>query len=216
MIKPRVSLALASLCLAFLSPFGEALAGTEGEVQIDRNQRLRLSVDLTTEYDSNVFWLSGSQQGRFRDNDAQDRASGRFAKNNSIDDFIFTPRLTLRYRQRGLWGRRFEVQGRVGYSIYAENPKKNFLSADLDFTHKTTENGTVSFENKLEYDVYRRNRLSSAVDSDGDGDISRGERVYRPAVFYETESVLSYSHKKRYGEKDDFCCIHSPTLRFNH
>jgi hypothetical protein len=200
----------------------ETAAASEGGILESQNktknqrQSLIIKAEFQTEYDSNVFRLSSNQKDRLRINDLEDRASRRFIRMNSIGDVFFTPRLSLKYRRQGLWKKQFQIVHQLAYSVFTQNPLKNFFTANLDFKQNVSKNSSIKLENQLRHGVFRANHLASASDDDFSGDIGnidRDERIYAAGIFYETESIISYKHVTK-GEKCGFSVCVLPIVDF--
>jgi len=82
-------------------------------------------------YDTNVYKLSSTQSTRLDARKSSDKISGRFKDMDSVDDFIFTPRVKASLKGPGLLGRDIVFRPSIAYSIYASNSEKNFFKFGL-------------------------------------------------------------------------------------
>ena len=99
MHAPRTA-RLSTTCGWRLSPVAVALgmllaATSPAPVSAAVRWEWRGRVEVEAEYDSNVFNLGSSGKNRVDDQDPVDKANGRIRDMESVDDFIFSPRLDV-------------------------------------------------------------------------------------------------------------------------
>ena len=82
-----------------------------------------------------------------------------------------------------------------GYTItpYTRNTAKSYPEFRIDMAHTIGENGELCLELKYLNNVFRKNDLSEVDDANGNGNITKEERVYAPAVYEEFEGTLAYA-----------------------
>ncbi len=145
-------------------------------------------------YDTNVFKLSSLQSDRFDQNRPSDQKSGRFNGMDSIDDFVFTPRLRATLSRHGLQGRKLSVTPSIAYNRYVQDQEKSYFDFGLGINQKVGKHGNVGLDFGYAPNIYKKNYLSGAVDKTGNG-ISGGEKVFSPAHHDDTTVVLSYGQR---------------------
>ncbi|MFQ5442882.1 MAG: hypothetical protein ACE5EB_09215 [Thermodesulfobacteriota bacterium] len=157
--------------------------------------------DLGLAYNSNVYKLSAAQKARRDANSTASQTSGRFTDMESTDDFIASPEVEFSLKVDGLGGRDLEIKPGVTYNIYAQNQEKNFLELALEIKQDVTKYGVFSVEVGYEPDVFKKNYLSDAIDTSGDGLITDDERVYSKGNYDKKSIVASYKHRLWKGPK---------------
>ncbi|GMR04227.1 MAG: hypothetical protein BMS9Abin23_0118 [Thermodesulfobacteriota bacterium] len=151
--------------------------------------------DVELAYDSNIYKLSGIQKDRLDVNNTSDQISGRFNDMESAGDFVTSPRFKPSLKLSGLGGRTFRITPSVTYNLYARNKEKNFLELGLDLSQDIGSKGKFTVELDYDPDVFRKNYLSDAVDTDGNGSISSSEKIFSAANYDESSIAASYKHR---------------------
>ncbi len=150
-------------------------------------------------YDSNVFKLSSTQSARFDQNLTKDQTSGRFKNMDSVDDFIFTPRIRASFSRSGIMGGEFSVRPSIAYNVYAQSQEKNFFNFGLDLKQNLGKQGNIGLKLAYAPNIFKKNYLSGAKDAETIGfpghGISGSEKVFSPAHYDKTSAILSYGRR---------------------
>ncbi len=151
--------------------------------------------DLGVSYNSNIYKLSAAQKARRDANSTSSQTSGRFADMESTDDFINVPEVEFSLKGAGLGGMNLQFKPRVAYNVYAQNQEKNFLELGLEIKQDVSKHGAFSLDFGYAPDVFKKDYLSEAIDTSGDGIITADERVYSKATYNDKSIVASYRHR---------------------
>jgi len=150
-------------------------------------------------YDSNVYKLSSTQSARFDQNRKSDQTSGRFKDMDSVDDFIFTPRLKASFRRAGIGGGELSVKPSIAYNIYAQSQEKNYFNFGLDINQAVGKHGIIGIELAYAPNIFKKNYLSAATDGQNIGfaghGISGSEKLFSPAHYDKTSVTLVYGRR---------------------
>ena len=140
--------------------------------------RAEFDVELSTGFNSNVFLLSQDLKLDLADGTEGDFINGRFTDMESAGDLLTTVRAALTLNGRGLGGHRLRIVPALEYVYFAENKARREWEASLSLKHNVGHEGWVRARGRLTPRNFRRNYLVDAVDANGNGRISRRERVY--------------------------------------
>jgi len=163
--------------------------------------KVKTDASMGFSYDTNVFKLTSQQSDRFDQNRSSDQKSGRFNKMDSIDDFIFTPRVKATFSRSGIMGRKLSITPSIEYNKYVQVQEKSYFDFGLGIKQKVGKHSHVGLNFDYAPNIYRKNFLSNAVDAQtifdtkGKHGISGGEKVFSPAHYDDTTVELSYGRR---------------------
>jgi hypothetical protein len=78
---------------------------------------------------------------------------------------------------------------------YTKNQKRSYPEGRIRINNSYGENGVWSLEENFVHGYFSRNYLSGVNDININGNITRGERIYSPAIYSEYEGIIAYEHK---------------------
>lgn len=163
--------------------------------------------EASSEYNDNIFGLSGSQMSTYDGNDPADETNGRFDDMNSLTDFILTPEIGIRYETESPFGGDIRLSSGAGFNYYLENDKKSYPEFDIRAGHSVGKAGELTVRGDITYGYFKKNYLSGAEDVT-ESNISSAERIYSSAFYDEYEVQLEYGHdligKKNKGFLSEF------------
>ncbi len=158
-------------------------------------------------YDTNVFKLSSTQSDRFDQNRSSDQKSGRFKDMDSIDDFIFSPRIKASFRRPGLGGRAFSLKPSITYNKYVQDQEKSFFEFGLGARQAVDAHSSVGVDFGYAPNIFKKDYLSDAVDKEPRGDpahgISGSEKVFTAAHYDKTDVTLYLTRRLWKGAGND-------------
>jgi len=176
--------------------------------------KVKTEASMGFSYDTNVFKLTSQQSDRF-DKDKSvvpnpvgnpdqkravaDQTSGRFNKMDSIDDFIFTPRVKATFSRSGIMGRKLSITPSIEYNKYVQVQEKSYFDFGLGIKQKVGKHSHVGLNFGYAPNIFRKNFLSDAVDTKNPpgtiNKISSNEKIFSPAHHDDTTAVLSYGRR---------------------
>ncbi len=157
--------------------------------------RAEFDVEVSTAFGSNVFLLSPDRKLDLSSGSGENFIDGRFTDMESAGDLLTTVRteLTLNMRSRG--GHRLRLVPALEFVHFAENKARRDWEASLSLKHNLGHEGWVQVRGRFTPSTFRRNYLVDAVDSNGNGTISRTERVYRAGSVQKTSGDLELQYR---------------------
>lgn len=167
-----------------------------------KDYKLDLYARTDFEYADNVFRLTDSQISSMETNSIEDRAGGRYKDMDSVSDYIVKPEIELKYKADSPLGGKFRLTSLIKYNYYTKNEEKSYPEGSIKLKNSIGENGALTLEGTFLTGFFKRNYLSGFDDASGDGNISRGERIYSPATYDEYEGILAYEHEIIKSKKD--------------
>jgi hypothetical protein len=144
---------------------------------------------------NNVFLLSSTTRARLDTLSSPAPPATRFADMRSVSDFITTVRGGLGIEGPALFGRAFSIHSHVGYDFYARNAKRRDTDLDLAVSQAFPYHGRLRVRGRLTPSYFYRNFLADAIDLDGDGTISSGERIYAAGVYRDGRVLVAYRQR---------------------
>jgi hypothetical protein len=169
------------------------IADTDREVD-EKASRVKLKFygETGVEYSDNVFQLSESQKENLETPDLEDVVNGRFDEMESATDVILVPLLGVKLALDSPFGGDLALSSSIQYNIHGQNTAANFPEAKLEAKSSAGENGRISLEFKWLDGYFKKNYLSGVNDTNGNGNISKDERIYSAAVYDEYEGVIAF------------------------
>jgi hypothetical protein len=167
-----------------------------------KDYKLDLYARTGFEYMDNVFRLTDSQISSMETNSIEDRAGGRYKNMDSVSDYIVKPEIELKYKTDSPLGGKFGLTSWLKYNYYTKNEEKSYPEGGIKLKNSIGENGALILEGTFLTGFFKKNYLSDIDDASGDGNISRGERIYSSATYGEYEGMLSYEHEIIKSKKD--------------
>ncbi len=184
------------LCVLALAGFFATSASAKGEVG---DWKWKAEASLGLYYDTNVYKLSSLQKDRFDLNLSKDQTTGRFKDMDSIDDFIFTPRLMATLRRRGYDGGALTLKPSIAYNRYVQNQEKSYFDFGLNVHQALGKHSGVGVDLGYAPNIFKKNYLSGAVDNEPLGDPAHGitgsEKSFSPAHYDKTDLTFYYSQR---------------------
>jgi len=193
--------ALFSLCSRAQAATTESGGNNETE-KIVKDYKLDLYVRTGFEYADNVFRLTDSQISSMETNSIEDRAGSRYKDMNSVSDYIVKPEIELKYKSDSPLGGKFGLASWLKYNYYTKNEENSYPEGSIKLKNSIGNNGFLTLEGTFLNEYFKRNYLSNVDDASGDGNISRGERIYASAIYDEYEGMLAYEHEIIKNKKD--------------
>jgi hypothetical protein len=179
-----------------LAESAEPVAAKSGETgQNDSDSKLRIYAETGFEYNDNVFKLSESQISKMEANAVQDQAGGRFHDMKSVSDYIISPEVGLNFSADSRVGGRFSLKSWGRYNYYTKNQASSYPEGKVLLKNSICENGELILEGDFTFDYFKKNYVSAVDDENGNGNITRSERIYSAAVYDECDGVIAYKHK---------------------
>jgi len=188
-----------------------AAAGGNALAQESGLAALKPIIDGEIKYDSNIYNFSSTQGDRLDANSAASQTSGRFNDMDSTGDLIVTPRVRLTAKVPGIAGRDLKLKPSLSYSYYLLNQKRSHAGLGLKGENSLGGGSSVAFNIGYRPNVFKKNYMSDATDTNGDGVISKAERSYSSGEYSDINLDVTYSRplwkggkgraiKKIYGE----------------
>jgi len=160
-----------------------------------KDLELNLYAETGIEYIDNVYSLTESQKTNMETNNQEDIAGGRFKNMDSISDMILEPSIGLKFKSRSPFGGKYWLTSWIRYNYYMKNDKCSFPEGKIALKHSLLEDGELSLEGNFIHGFFKKNYLSGVNDKNGNGNISRDERIYSAAVYDEYEGIIAYDHR---------------------
>lgn len=172
---------LSGRCLAAL--LGCGLAATSLAAQSrpkplaapDRGWQFNPAFRTDAEFDNNVFLLSDLKKGQLAPGAP---AGTRYADMVSASDVITTFRAHLGFDGPGIGSRKMKIVPEVRYDFYAQNVERRGATYAIALAQATTRGGLVRLKAEMQPQRFFKDYLVDAIDRDGDGVISSGEKLY--------------------------------------
>jgi hypothetical protein len=190
----RISLVI-SLAVTF--SVTESVQGADSETaeKKDGDSKVKFYAEAGIEYTDNPFRLTESQISKMEENAVEDMAGGRFKDMDSVSDYLIIPEIGFNYGTDSPLGGRLALNSWVRYNYCMENRNRSFLEGRIRLKNSIGKNGSLSLEGNILLDYYKKNYLSGINDENENGNATREERIYSPAVYDEYEWMISYEHK---------------------
>lgn len=189
------TLLLISLLTASLTQGPAPAAGSETADKKNNDIKLKAYAETGIEYTDNVFRLTDSLVSMLEANAPEDASGGRFRDMDSVSDYIVSPEVGLSIDSGSLLGGKFLMTSWIRYNYYTENQKSSFPEGRIRIRNSMGEKGTLRLEGKFLFDFFKKNYLSGVDDDNENGNITREERIYSPAIYDEYEGIIAYEHE---------------------
>lgn len=186
-----IVLLLQMFTLNFIAAPVIAYADREADEKVSK-VKLKFYGETGIEYSDNVFQLSESQKENLDAPDSEDVDNGRFADMESVTDVILVPLLGVELALESPFGGDLALSSSVEYNIHTQNTVANFPEAKLKAKNSVGKNGRISLEFEWLDGRFKKNYLSGVDDTNGNGNISKAERIYSAAVYDEYEGVIAF------------------------
>lgn len=147
---------------------------------------------LNTSFNDNVFRLTNDRKDRYDRRDSDDEMSGRYTDMNSLSDIVINPEFSAEMKFRSPFKHNMYLISDVGYNVYMQNNKANFVETGLELIQEVRKKDEISLDFEGKFGFFMRNYLSDATDLNNDGNISSDEKVYSPGIYNQTELKFSY------------------------
>jgi opacity protein-like surface antigen len=165
------------------------------ESSSDDQQGIELYAGMEFEHSDNIFGLMDSQQSKMEAGATEDLKSGRFNDMESISDNIVSPLFGVIYSFKGLDGEDLNLSARMRYNYYMENQEKSYPETRICLKNDIGKKGALVLQGDFLFDFFNKNYLTGYDDENENGNISRDERIYSPAIYDEYEASLAYEHE---------------------
>jgi hypothetical protein len=179
--------------LAETDELTDVKGGDTGQGRSD--SRLKLYFETGFDYTDNAFDLSDSQISKQEANAVVDQASGRFRDMDSVYDYIISPEAGVSFSTASPAGGVLSLKSWGRYNIYTLNQAGSYPEGKVTVKNSVGDKGELILEGDLTFDYFKKNYLSAVDDANGNGNISRIERVYSSAVYDDYEWTVAYRHK---------------------
>jgi hypothetical protein len=200
----KVSCVSKILCLAPLlamfSLFGQAQTTNSESSEVNetvkkgKSSKLDFYAETNFEYNDNIYRLTESQILAMNTNAAEDAAGGRYKGMDSVSDYIVAPTIGLKANTRSPLGGRFGLTSWIRYSFYTQNRESGYPEGRIKLRNSVGKNCALGLEGAFLSGFYKKNYLSDVDDANKNGNITREERIYSPAIYDEYEGILEYEH----------------------
>ncbi len=161
----------------------------------DKSALYGLYAEAGFEYLDNIYELSESQESLYNSNDSRDVTSGRYKDMDSLSDYIMEPKIGFKVRSGSPFGRKLQTSFWLRYNYYIKNGKCSYPEGKIKLNQSTGKHSDLIFDGEFLYGFFKKNYLSGANDANSNGNITRGERIYSPAVYDEYQATLGYDYK---------------------
>lgn len=165
-------------------------------------------VSLTSEFDNNLFLLSPARRQDLAGSDGAD-PSGRFKNMNSVSDLMVESSAGIHFLSRGWSGRELTIAPEIRYERFMKNSERSNLTAALGFTQLFRRNSRLRGRITYNPEYFAKNYLSDAVDANGNGTISSGERRYSAGKYSDLDIDLDFRFRLRKAPKRGGSGIHA-------
>lgn len=180
--------------------FSIALAGLSSNLAAQKKAAsIHPWVEITGEYDSNVFLLTDSRKSDPGNSSAD--PSGRYANMESASDIIVQPAAGVRLQTTGVGGRQFAVVPQILYQQYLTNAERSHLTAGIEVSQDLPRSSRLRAGLSYTPDYFARNYLTNAVDANDDGNIAPSERRYAPGRYSDLDADVAYRFRIRKAPK---------------
>jgi len=159
-----------------------------------KTNKLKLYFETELEYNDNIFKLTKSQISKMKTNDNEDITSGRFKYMKSVTDFIIEPSLHIKANLNNSKKSKTEFAFQIKYNYFTQNEEKNFPECKIKLNNSIGKKSVLKLAGNFSYNIFKKNYLSGANDINGNGNISRDERIYSPAKYDEGEGIILYEY----------------------
>ena len=191
----RVGPALA-LCLVLASSTLAAQAAPAvPSPKKERSWTFEPRLQLTTEYDDNIYLLPANKLNDVGASSAAELVSGRFAGMEAAADLITSVNASLALQGSGIGGRDFTITPAFGYEFYARNGERSNATVGLTLEQLLRREGRLRLRAGYQPGYFSRNYLADAVDANVDGTITAVERVYARGEYNESALQADYRHR---------------------
>jgi hypothetical protein len=157
-----------------------------------RGWRLSPALGVAAEYDGNVFLLDSTGKGNVASPSVNEVVSGRYANMESATDLVTTLSAAFDVRGPGLSGRTLMVSPTIDYDLYARNSERSNAIVGISVEQNMPNKGRLRLKGSLTPSYFAKNYLADAVDGDGSGSITAGERIYARGEYRESELSLDF------------------------
>ena len=179
-----------------------AAAGDTPEPEGDVGCIWKIEIGMTCS--DNVYHLSDSQIEKLEEMDPDDTAAGRFDDMESVTDTIWEPRIGLKMKRVSPLGGKVGIASWIQYHAHRENTARNYPEAELEVYHSVRKHGQLRMTWKYTDGFFQKNYLTGVDDANNNGNITRAERIYSPAIYNELEGVVAYRHTWMKRKKEAF------------
>lgn len=171
------------------------LTGTAGRAQEKDDTDLDIFGEIGFEYTDNVYHLTDGQITTMTENNPDDASSGRYQDMDSLSDYIIKPRIGIKWNSDSPFGGKLRVTSWFKYNYYLKNDDSDFPEGRIILKNSMGEKGSFILEGNFLFGFRKKNYLSGVNDLNGNGNISRDERTYSPALYDEYEGVAGYRYE---------------------
>ncbi len=185
---------MCSLAASSLEAQATAKAATKASSTDENGWQFRPAFLTDAEFDNNVFLLPDLKKGKLV---AGAPAGTHYADMVSASDVITTLRAQLAFDGPGLGGKRVKIVPELGYDYYTRNAERRTATYGISLAQKTMRGGLVRLKAAMQPQAFFKNYLVDAVDLDGNGSISSGEKLYSAARQGETTVEGDYTLRLR-------------------
>jgi len=168
---------------------------TRGSEKKESDSGLKFHAEAGIEYTDNAFRLTESQISKMEENAGEDTVGGRFKDMDSVSDCIISPELGLSFSSDSPLGGKFSMTSWLRYNYYSSNQAGSFPEGRIRLKNTLGQKGALTGQVKILSDFFKKNYMSGINDENGNGNLTREERIYSPAVYDEYEGTVSYEHK---------------------
>lgn len=184
--RPSIALRIAVMFL---------IIGITSAMDVEAQVATSWTLGVGGEFDSNVFLLSPGRRGDLAAPSAGNTLSGRFTDMPSASDLRTMVDAAVTFKMDGAGGRPFEITPSVDYSFYAQNSARREWTLGLQLRQNLPHESGLRIKGSFSPAHFRKNYLVDAIDSDGSGSITPGERVYEAGTFSEATVRVDYRHR---------------------
>jgi hypothetical protein len=169
----------------------------------DKN-RTEFYVETQIGYSDNIFKLTESQKSKFIENSADDTT--RFEDMDSISELVYSPEIGLKYLLSDSLSGKLELTMSYKYNYFSKNDAASYPEASFKLKKEINKKDELQFKADFIFSRFKKNYMSGVNDINGNGNITRAERLYSKAEYDEYDLSLAYEHvfhkdKKSYIKK---------------
>lgn len=156
--------------------------------------KLKGEFDAAWRYDTNIFNLSASQITSLGTPSDADIANGHYRDMVSGSDHIVRPQFSLALHGPGLFGKRLEIKGSVGYDVYARSSRRSNFEAALSLRQSLGKRGAVQLTGRYLPRYFRKNFLLDGS-AGSNGQVLPEDRIYAAGVYEEAALGIDFDYR---------------------
>ena len=160
--------------------------------------RFNPTLGVGVEADDNIFLLS--RKNRLTSPPAATPVS-RYANMESASDLIVGMRAELEFRGPGFGARTLAITPEIEYEHYTANGERSGAQVGVSVAQNLARGSRLRMKAAMTPSRFFKNYLADAIDSDANGSIALGERIYAPGSSAERTVSVDYLFRVKKSRK---------------